>query len=108
MQKKESADQHKGYMPSAASFELDDRTYHYYSVKVFDSDNDKLSDRLPRSLKLMLENSLNHYDERYFQNKHFDLFRSWDGSGGTSEISFMPSRVILQDFTGVPVVADLA
>ncbi len=108
MQKTKSFDKVEGYDPSYANFELDGKTYHYNSVKVFDTDSDRLSDRLPRSLKLMLENTLNHFDERYFQSKHLDLFRAWDGKGGVSEISFMPSRVILQDFTGVPVVADLA
>ena len=98
----------KGYAKAIKQFDIDGRVYNYYSVKVFDNPDGNLSERLPRSLKLMFENLLRNYDGRSFLDKHLNLFKSWQGIGGVSEISFMPSRVILQDFTGVPVVADLA
>ena len=67
--------------------------------------------RLPFSLKVLLENLLRHEDDRFV---HADILAlaGWDPSsaaGATEkEVSFMPARVLLQDFTGVPAVVDLA
>jgi aconitate hydratase len=68
--------------------------------------------RLPFSLKALLENLLRHEDDRFVQPDDIRALASWDPSsvaGATEkEVSFMPARVLLQDFTGVPAVVDLA
>src|SRR6202142_2594990 len=68
--------------------------------------------RLPFSLKVLLENLLRHEDGRFVHAEDIRALATWDpsGAGGASEkeISFMPARVLLQDFTGVPAVVDLA
>ena len=68
--------------------------------------------RLPFSLKVLLENLLRHEDERFVFADDICALAGWDPSaaeGATEkEISFMPARVLLQDFTGVPAVVDLA
>src|SRR5271168_3113343 len=68
--------------------------------------------RLPFSLKVLLENLLRHEDGRFVFAEDIRALAGWDptGVGGASEkeISFMPARVLLQDFTGVPAVVDLA
>ena len=68
--------------------------------------------RLPFSLKVLLENLLRHEDERFVHADDIRALAGWDPSsaeGATEkEISFMPARVLLQDFTGVPAVVDLA
>jgi len=68
--------------------------------------------RLPFSLKVLLENLLRHEDERFVRTDDIPPLAGWDPSsaGGASEkeVSFMPARVLLQDFTGVPAVVDLA
>ncbi len=68
--------------------------------------------RLPFSLKVLLENLLRHEDERFVFADDIRALAGWDPSaaeGATEkEISFMPARVLLQDFTGVPAVVDLA
>jgi aconitate hydratase len=68
--------------------------------------------RLPFSLKVLLENLLRHEDGRFVQPDDIRALASWDPSsaaGATEkEVSFMPARVLLQDFTGVPAVVDLA
>ena len=68
--------------------------------------------RLPFSLKVLLENLLRHEDERFVYGDDIRALAGWDPSsaeGATEkEISFMPARVLLQDFTGVPAVVDLA
>ena len=66
-------------------------------------------DRLPYSLKILLENLLRHEDGRDVTRDDILALANWDPKAAPStEISFTPSRVILQDFTGVPAVVDLA
>src|SRR5271167_1281437 len=68
--------------------------------------------RLPFSLKVLLENLLRHEDGQFVFSADIHALAGWDPSsaaGATEkEISFMPARVLLQDFTGVPAVVDLA
>jgi aconitate hydratase len=66
-------------------------------------------DRLPFSLKILLENLLRFEDGVNVTRADVDALLNWDPKAAPSyEISFTPSRVIMQDFTGVPVVVDLA
>src|SRR5215467_3769974 len=65
--------------------------------------------RLPFSLKILLENLLRQEDNRFVKQADIEALAKWDVKSKTSrEISFMPARVLLQDFTGVPCVVDLA
>jgi aconitate hydratase len=65
--------------------------------------------RLPYSLKILLENLLRREDGRFVKRADIEALARWDvKSGAQREISFMPARVLLQDFTGVPCVVDLA
>ena len=65
--------------------------------------------RLPYSLKILLENLLRHEDGRDVTREDVLALANWDPVAAPStEISFTPSRVILQDFTGVPAIVDLA
>ena len=65
--------------------------------------------RLPFSLKILLENLLRHEDGRFVKAADIEALARWDvRSGAQKEISFAPARVLLQDFTGVPAVVDLA
>ena len=66
-------------------------------------------DRLPYSMKILLENLLRHEDGVTVQAKHIEAVAQWDPAAQpATEIAFMPARVVLQDFTGVPCVVDLA
>jgi aconitate hydratase len=66
-------------------------------------------DRLPYSLKILLENLLRHEDGRDVTREDILALANWDPQAApNTEISFTPGRVILQDFTGVPAVVDLA
>ena len=66
-------------------------------------------DRLPMSLKILLENLLRHEDGRVVRREHVEALLNWDPKAVPSqEIAFHPARVLLQDFTGVPAVVDLA
>ena len=64
---------------------------------------------LPFSLKILLENLLRHEDARFVHSKDIEALAGWKpGAKIQKEISFAPARVLLQDFTGVPCVVDLA
>ena len=66
-------------------------------------------DTLPFSLRILLENLLRHEDDKSVTRDHIAAVASWDPAAVPDiEISFRPARVILQDFTGVPAVVDLA
>ena len=66
-------------------------------------------DRLPYSLKILLENLLRHEDGRDVTRDDILALANWDSKAApNTEISFTPSRVVLQDFTGVPAIVDLA
>ncbi|MEM8982910.1 MAG: aconitate hydratase AcnA [Pseudomonadota bacterium] len=65
--------------------------------------------KLPYSLKILLENLLRHEDGVAVTRDDIDALAAWDPNAEPSqEISFTPSRVVLQDFTGVPAIVDLA
>jgi aconitate hydratase len=66
-------------------------------------------ERLPFSLKILLENLLRREDDAFVKAADIRALAQWDpASNVEKEISFMPARVLLQDFTGVPCVVDLA
>jgi aconitate hydratase len=66
-------------------------------------------DRLPFSIRILLENALRHMGRGVVTEEHVRQLGGWDRAGaGRGEIPFMPARVVLQDFTGVPCVVDLA
>src|SRR5215469_6457607 len=70
----------------------------------------KSVERQPFSLKVLLENLLRHEDDRFVHENDIRALANWDPARSASEkeVSFMPARVLLQDFTGVPAVVDLA
>ena len=89
-----------------ATFEVAGNDYEIFRL---DAVTDGHVDRLPYSLKILLENLLRHEDGRDVTRDDILALANWDPQAAPStEISFTPSRVILQDFTGVPAVVDLA
>ena len=65
--------------------------------------------RAPVTLKILLENALRHAGGGIVREEDVATLAAWrPGAGGEAEVPFMPSRVVLQDFTGVPAVVDLA
>lgn len=83
------------------------KTYHYYSLGKLGSRYNIA--RLPFSLKILLENLLRHEDGVNITETDIEALANWDSQAEpTQEISFTPARVVLQDFTGVPAIVDLA
>ncbi len=84
------------------------RTYHYYSLEAASAAIGDVS-RLPFSLKVLLENLLRFEDGRSVTVDDIRAFSAWLEAGkSTREIAYRPARVLMQDFTGVPAVVDLA
>ena len=80
----------------------------YRLQAVADVTGDNL-DRLPYSIKVLLESALRNYDGFTVTQSHIEsLARYADDDVGDKEVPFMPGRVVLQDFTGVPAVVDFA
>jgi aconitate hydratase len=84
------------------------KTYEIFSLAALKAADHNL-DRLPFSLKILLENLLRFEDGVNVTRKDVEALLNWDAKAAPAyEISFTPARVIMQDFTGVPAVVDLA
>ena len=88
---------------------VEGRRYDIFSLPVLERAGYAGLSRLPYSLKILLENLLRREDGRSVDRDDIDALARWDvTSAAQKEIAFMPARVLLQDFTGVPAVVDLA
>ncbi|HIW64168.1 MAG TPA: aconitate hydratase AcnA [Candidatus Stackebrandtia excrementipullorum] len=97
-------------MPSIDTFaartnmSVGDKNYEIFRIDRIDG-----HDRLPYSLKVLLENLLRTEDGANITEEHIRALGAWDPKAAPSvEIQFTPARVIMQDFTGVPCIVDLA
>ncbi len=85
------------------------QTYDYYSLPALTAAGYKNIATLPFSIRILLENLLRHEDGVTVKKEDIAAVADWDATAEPEkEIFFMPARVLLQDFTGVPAVADLA
>ncbi len=90
-----------------ASLAVGGKDYKYYSLAALAETYPSLS-RLPYSLKVLLENLLRNQDGGSVTTADIEALAKWAEGGESGEIAFRPSRVLMQDFTGVPAVVDLA
>jgi aconitate hydratase len=102
-------------MPSKNSFgaratlKVDGRAYTIFRLDALRDRSRGNSDRLPFSLKILLENLLRNEDGAFVKRDDVEAMARWDVKGKVErEIAFRTARVLLQDFTGVPAVVDLA
>ncbi len=94
---------------SRSFFEANGKRYNYYNLAALENAGVGKVSKLPYSIKVLLESVLRQVDGRVITKEHVENLAKW----GTAEqkdvdVPFKPSRVILQDFTGVPAVVDLA
>ncbi len=90
-----------------AQLDVNGQTFHYHSLRKLGERFDIA--RLPYSMKILLENLLRHEDGVSVTKASIEAVANWDAKAEPdTEIAFMPARVVLQDFTGVPCVVDLA
>ncbi len=65
-------------------------------------------DQLPFSIRILLENALRNHDGFAVRDDHIDTLRQWNPKGSGNDVPYKPSRVLMQDFTGVPAIVDVA
>ena len=80
----------------------------FYSLSTLEASGVADLDRLPFSIRILLENALRHSGGPYVEEDHVQAIAAWSPTNAGADVPFMPSRVVLQDFTGVPAVVDLA
>ena len=84
------------------------RTYSIFRLAALEGAGLAKLHRIPYSIKVLLENLLRFEDGATVKRSDIDYVAAWDPSAPAREINFRPARVLLQDFTGVPCVVDLA
>jgi aconitate hydratase len=88
---------------------INGESVHYYSLKTLEADGLCHLNQLPVSLRILLENLIRNYDGKIVTQKNVDHICKWGSENDhNSEIPFMPARVLMQDFTGVPAIVDMA
>ena len=88
---------------------VDGKSYEIFRLSALDKKRVGHVSKLPFSLRVLLENLLRQEDGRFVHPGDIEALAGWDPNAATQkEISFMPARVLLQDFTGVPAVVDFA
>jgi aconitate hydratase len=93
---------------SRSSLKSGNRTYEIYRLSALEKKGIALH-RLPYSLRILLENLLRHEDGKSVTADDIEFLAKWDPKAEPSlEIAYMPARVLMQDFTGVPAIVDLA
>ena len=85
------------------------KNYKYYSLKSAEKNGLEGISKLPKSLKVLLENLLRYEDNLSVNKNQINSIKEWlKSKKSNTEIAYRPARVLLQDYTGIPAVADLA
>jgi len=84
------------------------QSFDIYRLEHLERRSNESMARLPFSLRILLENLLRNEDGRFVHQEDIQALANWTPGAVEKEIAYMPARVLLQDFTGVPAVVDLA
>ena len=94
---------------SLKSIDINNREYKYYSLSEAEKNGLYGISKLPKSLKVLLENLLRYEDDLSVTKSQIEAIKEWlKTKKSSTEIAYRPARVLLQDYTGIPAVADLA
>jgi aconitate hydratase len=94
---------------SLKSININSNEYKYYSLTEAEKNGLDGISKLPKSLKVLLENLLRYEDDLSVNKKQIEAIKEWlKTKKSSTEIAYRPARVLLQDYTGIPAVADLA
>ncbi len=86
---------------------VDGKNFDYYSLEELSRQGHQI-DKLPFSIRILLENVLRNFDDFSVTKENIDTLINWKPKGVDKDIPFKPARVLMQDFTGVPAVVDIA
>ena len=99
----------KDSFKSLKKLKVDNKIYNIFSLKEAEKNGLTGISKLPKSIKVLLENLLRFEDEKSVRKEQILSIKSWlDKKKSKTEISFRPARVLMQDYTGIPAIADLA
>ena len=99
----------KNSFNSLTKININNNEYNYYSLKLAEKNGLESISKLPKSLKVLLENLLRYEDEKSVTKSQILALQNWlKNKRSETEIAYRPARVLLQDYTGIPAVADLA
>jgi len=99
----------KDSFKSLKKLKVDDKIYNIFSLKEAEKNGLEGITKLPKSIKILLENLLRFEDEKSVKKEQILSIKSWlNKKSSKTEIAFRPARVLMQDYTGIPAVADLA
>ena len=99
----------KDSFKSLKKLKVDNKIYNIFSLKEAEKNGLEGISKLPKSIKVLLENLLRFEDEKSVKKDQILSIKSWlDKKNSKKEIAFRPARVLMQDYTGIPAVADLA
>jgi aconitate hydratase len=99
----------KNSFKSLSKLNVGNKEYNYYSLPEAEKNGLEGIDKLPKSLKVLLENLLRYEDDVSVTKNQILAMKEWlNTKTSNTEIAYRPARVLLQDFTGIPAVADLA
>jgi aconitate hydratase len=93
---------------AAGTLRVNDTDYQIFRLDALEKSGVAKLARIPYSIKVLLENLLRFEDERTVKRSDIEYVAKWDAKRNPQEINFRPARILLQDFTGVPCVVDLA
>ena len=93
---------------TASTLTVGGSKYQIYSLAQLEKSGAAKTSRIPYSIKILLENLLRSEDNRTVKKSDIEYVAKWQIGAPAQEINFRPARVLLQDFTGVPCVVDLA
>jgi len=94
---------------SLSDISVSGKDYKYYSLKKAEENGLDGISKLPKSLKVLLENLLRYEDDITVNKNQINSIKEWlKTKKSNTEIAYRPARVLLQDYTGIPAVADLA
>lgn len=82
-------------------------TFTYYSLTELEKQGHDIG-KLPFSIRILLENALRNFDDFAITRENIETLLQWQPAGSDKDIPFKPARVLMQDFTGVPAVVDIA
>ncbi len=99
----------KNSFKSLTTININNNDYHYYSFNLAEKNGLDGISKLPKSLKVLLENLLRYEDGKSVTRSQILALQDWlKNKKSDTEIAYRPARVLLQDYTGIPAVADLA
>ena len=94
---------------SLKKISINNKDYQFYSLMEAEKNGLEGISKLPKSLKVLLENLLRYEDDLSVNKNQIDSIKNWlKTKKSNMEIAYRPARVLLQDYTGIPAVADLA